>query len=1290
MVVLRENSHVMKTGRFQGVPPRFAQGACLSAGSFCSYAGGHRFAYDAQGDQTLAIQGFGTPQQATTKDYYDGDGNLTESIDADGNLTTYYYDSVGNLTLEIAGYGTSAASATSYGYDADGNETLVVVGYDTPAAESTVYGYDAAGNQTLQEIGGDATVSKYDGDGNLTQQIDPDGNVSDFKYDAMGNQTQSTLGSSTAQDLYDGDGNLTESIDADGNVTSYYYDPDSNLTLAVQAYGSPSASETSYGYDAAGNQTLVVTGYDGATPESTFYGYDADGNQTLQVTGYNSAQPESTIFKYDNDNNLTQSIDPDGNTSDYYYDSLGDQTQSIIGAGSSNPGSSENYYDGDGNLTLSINAVGDSTSYGYDAVGNQTLEIDGYNTSSAATVQYKYDAAGNQTQEIDSDNNTTSYEYDSDGNQTLMIQAYGTSAVATTAYQYDDDGNLLLQTNPNGTSIRSSYDDEGNLTSQIWYAGSTTTNSISYTYDPDGNMLTASNDAGAYSFSYNSDGEETQVVTPNGVTMNYQYDSDGDVTQITDSLGDTVTSQYDANGNLIQRDATGPNGAQIEVDLTYDGDNNPISLIRQGQVNGQLQMVGGETESYDDQGNLTYIVQANAAGNTLDSFSYSYDAAGQVTQEVDYNTGTTDYSYDATGQLISAGATDYSYDANGNPNNSGDTVGPNNELLSDGTWDYSYDANGNNTGKVGISGGPDAGRSWTYSYDTSNELISATETNSQNQTLVQANYTYDVFGNLIESSVSLNGAPAVITYYVYNGSTLWATETASNTVQTLYVSGDQPDQYYAQIDATTGVGWYLTDDLDSVRDVMNNSSQVTDTLAYNAYGELISQTDAALTPLIGYTGFLYQASVSMDKSEYRWYNPQTGQWQTEDPDLLVPGPNPREYVNDSPTNGTDPTGLFDPQDVWDQLTTAEKDQWVKLRVQGWQLVSNARDDGTVDEVRPDFFTNSDINVDVTTAGMQQQGISGDDFVEDRWAVDYANKFIYIDAYSDSSAVDYLRDVMNKVDRDTGNRATETLGDREAKLATGFDLRGMNDQRYIPSSGTGTSRFNAGYQASEGLGRMGEQVATTGIQMGMTFVPGPEVFLFKLFLNSKYAGKGYQLLKRGGKWVLGKVTGKGTAKTIETITEDEGKVLWAEYQASKAPKNIPHGFASEAEFNAFGKQLNEGLAKAGYGETKPIFQGSSVTGKKFTTGEAFDVGRVSDFDIALADPKLIAKAKELGIGLRSGGTRTGPLTAAELEKLGLKDLAQQLSKQAGGREVNFMIFDTVETATGRSPSIVVPK
>lgn len=135
--------------------------------------------------------------------------------------------------------------------------------------------------------------------------------------------------------------------------------------------------------------------------------------------------------------------------------------------------------------------------------------------------------------------------------------------------------------------------------------------------------------------------------------------------------------------------------------------------------------------------------------------------------------------------------------------------------------------------------------------------------------------------------------------------------------------------------------------------------------------------------------------------------------------------------------------------------------------------------------------------------------------------------------------------------------------------------------------------------------------------------------------------------------------------------------------------IPRGFSSADEFARFSSNLRDGLKDAGYGDVQPIFQGSSVSGTRYATGKPFDVGAPkSDFDIALASPNLLERASELGIELRSAGTRTRPLRQADLQRLGLRDLAKDLATDAG-RPVNFMIYGSREGAVSRGPSLEVP-
>jgi hypothetical protein len=130
---------------------------------------------------------------------------------------------------------------------------------------------------------------------------------------------------------------------------------------------------------------------------------------------------------------------------------------------------------------------------------------------------------------------------------------------------------------------------------------------------------------------------------------------------------------------------------------------------------------------------------------------------------------------------------------------------------------------------------------------------------------------------------------------------------------------------------------------------------------------------------------------------------------------------------------------------------------------------------------------------------------------------------------------------------------------------------------------------------------------------------------------------------------------------------------------------PLGFASAEALVQFVSTLRDGLDSAGYPGTRVAFQGSSVTGASFRTGQPFDVGRVSDYDIALGGDGIFQAAKDSGASLRSKGTRTGPIKAGQLADLGLAGLQNELGCMAG-RDVNFMIYQSLDDALSRGPSI----
>jgi hypothetical protein len=135
-------------------------------------------------------------------------------------------------------------------------------------------------------------------------------------------------------------------------------------------------------------------------------------------------------------------------------------------------------------------------------------------------------------------------------------------------------------------------------------------------------------------------------------------------------------------------------------------------------------------------------------------------------------------------------------------------------------------------------------------------------------------------------------------------------------------------------------------------------------------------------------------------------------------------------------------------------------------------------------------------------------------------------------------------------------------------------------------------------------------------------------------------------------------------------------------------SAPLGFGDPVEFERFGAHLGAGLRKAGYADVRAAFQGSSVTGRNYLSGAPFDAGHRSDFDVALGGPSLFERARSIGVDLRSGGTRTAPLSKAQLEALGLKALGEELAR-ASGRSIRFMLYRSIDAAAVRRPSIMVP-
>jgi RHS repeat-associated protein len=117
----------------------------------------------------------------------------------------------------------------------------------------------------------------------------------------------------------------------------------------------------------------------------------------------------------------------------------------------------------------------------------------------------------------------------------------------------------------------------------------------------------------------------------------------------------------------------------------------------------------------------------------------------------------------------------------------------------------------------------------------------------------------------------------------------------------------------------TNVGWYLTDRLGSVRQVVNGSNgTVLDQLVYTSYGGIFSESNPANGDRFKFAGGEYDANTEDYRFNARYYGPTVGRFLSEDPKGFTAGDaNLYRYSANSPVNITDPSG----ESWWDYFVS---------------------------------------------------------------------------------------------------------------------------------------------------------------------------------------------------------------------------------------------------------------------------------------------------------------------------------------------------------------------------------
>ena len=308
--------------------------------------------------------------------------------------------------------------------------------------------------------------------------------------------------------------------------------------------------------------------------------------------------------------------------------------------------------------------------------------------------------------------------------------------------------------------------------------------------------------------------------------------------------------------------------------------------------------------AYDALGNITSIKE-----NGVVQVSYEYDAYNQLVKETYQNGDVIEYSYDNGGNLLSK-------TVNGVVSNSytyGDTEWK--DLLTgfNGTT-ITYD-------EIGNPQNWRDGMSFTW--------VNGRQLGALQKGDLNVSYSYNSDG--LRVSKTVNG---VKTEYVWDGSSLIGQKTGNNVLVYLYAADGLAGFQY------NGVNYYyLRNGQGDVVAILNASGNIVAKYAYDAWGKLLSVTDAAgndksadasfignINP-IRYRSYYYDTETGLYYLQSRYYDPEVGRFINADgilganQDIL--SYNLFAYCSNNPINFCDSTGrgigeFF--KGIWDGIT----------------------------------------------------------------------------------------------------------------------------------------------------------------------------------------------------------------------------------------------------------------------------------------------------------------------------------------------------------------------------------
>lgn len=685
---------------------------------------------------------------------------LTGITDERGiRILTWDYDANGlAISSEYAG-GVGEYTAD---YNSDGTVTIT-----NPLGKETIYTFAQLNNvKNINQLDGQASTHcpasarevSYTAQGWVANQTDWEGNITAYEYDSRGLETSRTEAvgepeERTITTTWDSTFRLPDVITRTGRTTDY--DWDATGRLAKITVTDTATSETriwNYSYwsnsTGSGGQTILgrLKEIDGPRTDVTdkiTYAYDANFNLT---TVTNALSQVTEITARDAAGRPTTIKDQNGVETDLTYDTNGRVLTVTVAPGTALEAVTTLSYDDVGDLTGMELPNGTNVTYAYDNARRLTGITDDLGNS----VTYTRDNAGNVTQtEYEDSGSTLKYTHTRTFDEmSRLLTSVGAGAAWSRAFAYDKNSNLTQYTDANTNATGFAFDPLQRLTSSTDALSGVT--ELAYN-DLDQNTEVEDPRNNATTYTTNAFGDVVQMVSPDTGTASFTVDKAGNVTQMTDARSVVTNFTYDAINRLAT--VAYPSDSSLNVTLTYDDNPTPGACGTSiGRLCRTVDAAGTTDYKYNALGQLIEVKEVRGA--LTFTTAYEYDLAGVLTQITLPSGREIDYTRNGNGQVSGVSA-----DVNGSATALASSItylpfGPltsltygNSKTLS-ATFDQDYRPTNrtvsglfNHTYDTDADGNITQKGPWTYEYDALNRL------DEQDDGSATASFTYDAIGN---------------------------------------------------------------------------------------------------------------------------------------------------------------------------------------------------------------------------------------------------------------------------------------------------------------------------------------------------------------------------------------------------------------------------------------------------------------------------------------------------------------------------------------------------------------